>query len=70
MVLGCIGEWLIGATLPAVIFGVYGTFWLSFAATYSPSFGAYSFYAPHDATTPLAGLKTPAFNNTQGESCT
>ncbi|KAM4060672.1 GPR1/FUN34/yaaH family protein [Hirsutella rhossiliensis] len=62
MNLGCVLEWILGNTFPAVVFGVYGTFWLAFAATLSPSYGAYAFYAPLDAKTPLAGLKAPGFN--------
>ncbi|KJZ71945.1 hypothetical protein HIM_08625 [Hirsutella minnesotensis 3608] len=62
MNLGCILEWVIGNTLPAVVFGVYGTFWLAFAASLNPAFGAMTLFAPPDAKSPLAGLKTEPYN--------
>lgn len=68
MNLGCVLEWILGNTFPAVVFGVYGNFWLAFAASLSPSYGAYAFYAPLDARTPLAGLRSTGFNASFGES--
>ncbi|PHH85877.1 hypothetical protein CDD83_11043 [Cordyceps sp. RAO-2017] len=61
MNLGCILEWVLGNTFPAVVFGVYGTFWLAHGATLNPSFAAYALYAPPGR--PAAeGLRTQGFN--------
>ncbi|KAF2806037.1 uncharacterized protein BDZ99DRAFT_510945 [Mytilinidion resinicola] len=62
MVIGSIGEWIMGNTYPFVLFGAYGGFWLSFAATLTPSLGAYGHYsAAYSAAHPSAGLDDPAF---------
>lgn len=65
MTLGGLLEWILGNTFPAVVFGTFGTFWLSFGGTLSPSFAAFASYATpgEDATT---GLATPAFNASFG----
>ena len=70
MILGSVGEWIIGNTFPFVVFGTFGAFWLSFAATLQPFFNAYGAYVtnPTVAATSMgepgnaAGLSTPAFN--------
>ena len=70
MILGSVGEWIIGNTFPFVVFGTFGAFWLSFAATLQPFFNAYGAYVtnPTVAATAMgepgnaAGLSTPAFN--------
>lgn len=60
MILGSIGEWIIGNTFPFVVFGTFGAFWLSFGATLQPFYNAYGAYS----TTGVAadGLAEPAFN--------
>ncbi|POR34579.1 Protein alcS, partial [Tolypocladium paradoxum] len=55
-------EWILGNTFPAVVFTVFGTFWLAYGGTLNPSFAAFASYAPPDATTPAEGLTTPGFN--------
>ncbi|KAG6029928.1 hypothetical protein E4U41_000229 [Claviceps citrina] len=62
MVLGALLEWIMGNTFPAVVFSVFGTFWLAYAGVLSPGFGAYSAYAPAGAASPADGLATEGFN--------
>ena len=70
MILGSVGEWIIGNTFPFVVFGTFGAFWLSFGATLQPFFNAYGAYVtdPTVAAESMgqpgnaAGLATPAFN--------
>jgi succinate-acetate transporter protein len=51
-----------GNTYPFVLFGAYGGFWLSFAATLTPSLGAYGHYsAQYSEANPSAGLDEPMF---------
>ncbi|CAD0109135.1 unnamed protein product, partial [Aureobasidium uvarum] len=61
MILGSIGEWLIGNTFPFVVFGSFGAFWLTFAATLQPFYNAYGAFSA-DAAAPGEGLQTVAFN--------
>ncbi|KAF2673223.1 gpr1-like plasma membrane protein [Microthyrium microscopicum] len=62
MIIGSIGEWIMGNTYPFVLFGAYGGFWLSFAATLTPSLGAYGHYASsYSDANPSAGLDDPTF---------
>ncbi|THV96766.1 GPR1/FUN34/YaaH-class plasma membrane protein-like protein [Aureobasidium pullulans] len=65
MILGSIGEWLIGNTFPFVVFGSFGAFWLTFAATLQPFYNAYGAFSP-DATAPGEGLATVEFNASFG----
>jgi succinate-acetate transporter protein len=52
----------IGNTYAFVLFGAYGGFWLSFAATLTPSLGAYGHYsADFSAENPSARLDEPTF---------
>lgn len=45
-----------------MLFGAYGGFWLSFAATLTPSLGAYGHYSSsYSDTNPSAGLDDPTF---------
>ncbi|KAF2403502.1 GPR1/FUN34/YaaH-class plasma membrane protein-like protein [Trichodelitschia bisporula] len=44
MVLGAIGEWLLGNTFPCVVFATFSAFWFSFGATLTPSFNAVAAY--------------------------
>ena len=70
MILGSVGEWIVGNTFPFVVFGTFGAFWLSFAATLQPFFNAYGAYVtdPKLAAASMgqpgnpAGLQAPAFN--------
>ncbi|KAL9595355.1 MAG: hypothetical protein Q9179_005018 [Wetmoreana sp. 5 TL-2023] len=70
MILGAIGEWIVGNTFPCVVFGTFGAFWSAFGATLVPWFNAYGAYVtdPTVAATQMgnpgnpAGLQVPAFN--------
>ncbi|KAL8869717.1 MAG: hypothetical protein Q9174_004059, partial [Haloplaca sp. 1 TL-2023] len=70
MILGAIGEWIIGNTFPFVVFGTFGAFWGAFGGTLVPSFNAYGAYVtdPEVAAAYMgnpgnaAGLESPAFN--------
>lgn len=66
MTLGALLEWILGNTFPTVVFGTFGTFWLSFAGTLSPSFAAFSSYAP-EGEPGAAGLETQGFNASFGK---
>lgn len=59
MMLGSLGEFLIGNTFPFVVFGSFGAFWLSWAATLQPSFNAYGAYSTTD--NPADGINTIGF---------
>ncbi|KAK1072393.1 hypothetical protein LTR74_002706 [Friedmanniomyces endolithicus] len=60
MILGALGEWIIGNTFPFVVFGSFGAFWLSFAGTLTPSFNAYGAFST--TSNPAEGLTVPTFN--------
>ncbi|TKA58688.1 hypothetical protein B0A55_10790 [Friedmanniomyces simplex] len=60
MILGAIGEWIIGNTFPFVVFGSFGAFWLSFGATLTPYYNAYGAFST--TSNPADGLTVPAFN--------
>ncbi|KAH6962085.1 GPR1/FUN34/yaaH family-domain-containing protein [Ilyonectria sp. MPI-CAGE-AT-0026] len=45
LVLGGLGEWLLGNTFPATVFCLFGGFWLTFGATIVPGYGAYGLYS-------------------------
>jgi len=60
MILGAVGEFILGNTFPFVVFGSFGAFWLSFAATLQPFYGAWGAYAT-DPTNAASGLENPAF---------
>jgi len=62
MILGGIGEWIIGNTFPFVVFSSFGAFWMSWAGTLQPQFGAYAAYSPNPAT-PAAGLTSVGFQS-------
>ena len=61
MILGSIGEWIIGNTFPFVVFGTFGAFWLTFGATLTPFFNVYGAFAPAGQPA-AAGLLSPTFN--------
>ncbi len=70
MIIGSVGEWIVGNTFPFVVFGTFGAFWLTFGATLQPYYNAYGSYVtdPTTAATSVgqpgnpAGLKSPEFN--------
>ncbi|KAJ8109594.1 hypothetical protein OPT61_g7342 [Boeremia exigua] len=61
MVLGGVGEWILGNTFPFVVFTSFGAFWLGYGATLVPEYGAYANYAD-PSTTGSTGLETVGFN--------
>ncbi|KAF2824487.1 hypothetical protein CC86DRAFT_56302 [Ophiobolus disseminans] len=62
MVLGGLGEWILGNTFPFVVFTSFGAFWLSFAATLQPLYNAYTAYkVPGEATS--TGQESVGFNS-------
>ena len=54
-------EFILGNTFPFVVFSSFGAFWLTFAATLTPSYYAYGSYAPTGSTSEAAGLSTVGF---------
>lgn len=62
MILGSLGEFILGNTFPFVVFGTFGAFWLSYAATLQPFYNAYGAYV----TTANAGVGNPAGLETSG----
>lgn len=65
-IISCIFELILGNTFPAVFFGVFGGYFLSFGATLTPSFGAFLAYSP-DPSNPAAGIETPGFLSGLGQ---
>jgi succinate-acetate transporter protein len=63
-------EFFLGNTFPFVVFMSFGAFWLTFAITLQPSYGAFSSYAPPTATSPAAGMATKGFNASFGKLTT
>ncbi|KAJ6076936.1 hypothetical protein N7499_008917 [Penicillium canescens] len=63
--LGAIGEWILGNTFPAVVFFLFGGFWLAFGTAIDPTTGASAVYSP-DPKVPAEGLVEPAFFATFG----
>jgi hypothetical protein len=54
-------QWILGNTFPFVVFTSFGAFWLGYAATLQPTYGAYSNYkVPGEASS--TGLETVGFN--------
>jgi len=45
MILGGIGEWILGNTFPATVFTSFGGFWIAYAITLTPYTGTISDYA-------------------------
>ncbi|KAF2161984.1 hypothetical protein M409DRAFT_58748 [Zasmidium cellare ATCC 36951] len=61
MILGSLGEWVLGNTFPFVVFGTFGAFWLAYGATLQPFYNSYGAYK--DPMNPEStGLETPGFN--------
>jgi len=65
MILGSFLEFILGNTFPFVVFGSFGAFWLTFAATLTPYFNAVAAYAP-DPSKPSGGATDPTFLATFG----
>jgi succinate-acetate transporter protein len=61
MVLGGIGEWILGNTFPFVVFASFGAFWLGFGATLQPIYNAYGAYADPNVQG-STGLESVGFN--------
>ncbi|KAI0411431.1 GPR1/FUN34/yaaH family-domain-containing protein [Xylaria grammica] len=59
VLLGGIGEWILGNTFPATVFCLFGGFWLTFGATIVPGNGAYGIYSTSGIT--AEGLDEPQF---------
>ncbi|QIX01177.1 hypothetical protein AMS68_006694 [Peltaster fructicola] len=59
MILGAVGEWIIGNTFPFVVFGSFGAFWLTFAGTLIPAYNSYGAYSTTGSV--ADGLKTVGF---------
>ncbi|KAL0930485.1 GPR1/FUN34/YaaH-class plasma membrane protein [Colletotrichum truncatum] len=66
MFVGGLLEWVLGNTFPSVVFTTFGAFWFSFGATLTPSFAAFSSYAPAGAKSGAEGLATKGFNASFG----
>jgi len=62
MMIGGVGEWILGNTFPFVVFTSFAAFWLGFAATLQPFYNAYGAYST-DPTNLGAGLATVGFNS-------
>jgi len=61
MVLGGVGEWILGNTFPFVVFTSFGAFWLGYGATLQPFYSSYANYRnPADETS--TGLEAVGFN--------
>jgi uncharacterized protein len=58
MILGSFLEFILGNTFPFVVFGSFGAFWLTFAATLTPYYNASIAYDP---TNPAASSASPGF---------
>ena len=62
MLLGSIGEWILGNTFPCVVFGSFGAFWIALTLTLTPYMGA----AAANKVTAPGGITGAAFNNSFG----
>lgn len=62
MIVGSILEFILGNTFPFVVFGSFGAFWLTYAATLTPYMNASNAYAPGDP----AAATNPQFLATFG----
>ncbi|KAI9662871.1 MAG: hypothetical protein M1821_007918 [Bathelium mastoideum] len=64
MVLGSIGEFIVGNTFPFVVFGSFGAFWLSYGATLQPFYNAWGAYST--TSNPKDGLTNAGFEASFG----
>ncbi|KAF5695600.1 GPR1-like protein [Fusarium denticulatum] len=62
MLLGSIGEWILGNTFPSVLFGLFGGFWFTFGSTIVPDYNAYGLYSKTGVV--ADGLKEGEFYST------
>ncbi|KAI5459020.1 GPR1/FUN34/yaaH family-domain-containing protein [Mariannaea sp. PMI_226] len=62
LLLGGIGEWILGNTFPSTVFCLFGGFWFSFGATIVPGYGAYGLYSTSDSVS--EGLSEGQFYST------
>ncbi|CAK4033212.1 GPR1 FUN34 -class plasma membrane [Lecanosticta acicola] len=62
MTLGSLGEFILGNTFPFVVFGTFGAFWLSYAATLQPFYNSYGAYIAAPTDPVASGLQTTGFN--------
>ncbi|KAF2124961.1 hypothetical protein P153DRAFT_300732 [Dothidotthia symphoricarpi CBS 119687] len=62
MLMGGIGEWILGNTFPFVVFSSFGAFWLGFAATLQPIYNAYGAFANTTTSPASTGLQSVGFN--------
>jgi succinate-acetate transporter protein len=58
MIIGSVLEFFLGNTFPFVVFGSFGAFWLTFAATLTPQYNASIAYDP---THPAQSVENPVF---------
>lgn len=56
-----IRQWILGNTFPFVVFTSFGAFWLGYAATLTPAYGAFGNYADPN-TAGSTGLESVGFN--------
>lgn len=61
MVVGGVGEWILGNTFPFVVFTSFGSFWLGYAATLQPLYNAYGAYKS-TTNANSTGLESVGFN--------
>ena len=61
MIIGSFLEFILGNTFPFVVFGSFGSFWLTFGATLTPYYNASIAYDP---THPAASAANPTFSST------
>lgn len=61
MILGGVGEWIIGNTFPFIVFTGFDAFWLSWAATLQPFYNAYGAYPT--TSNPADGINTVGFRS-------
>lgn len=61
MIIGSVLEFILGNTFPFVVFGSFGAFWLSWAATLTPFYNASIAYDP---THPATSGTNPTFAST------
>jgi hypothetical protein len=66
MILASVMEFILGNTFSFVVFGAFGAFNLTFAATLQPFYNAYGAYAPAGEAA-SAGLETVGFNSSFGK---
>lgn len=66
-IIACIFEFILGNTFPATFFGVFGAYFLSYGATFTPYFNAYTAYASDDSVM-HTGIYAPSFQSGLGKN--